>query len=465
MNFEENQTILDLITDYEASLERGEEIFLNEKSYFQLIEYYEIENRLDKALEATEYAIKTHHYSIDFYLKKAQLLIDDQQSAQALQVMELADSLAPGEPEIALLRLEALANVGLYYEAFDLIAELKREAQGAFLCELYVSEALIHEIRGEYEQAFYSLKAALFVDPHHREALERIWLCIETTKKYDESVSLHKQLIDLEPYSYLAWYNLGHAQAYLGNYHEAVEAYEYAFIINEKFEFAYRDCAELCFEIKKYRKALRCYLELLEYSGPDTELYCSIGQCHQQLEDYDTARKYYLKALQSDPLNDEMLFHIGECYAEEGRAKNALRYYKKAIQIETNREEYYAAIAEAYFELGDEIKAEAQIKKAIDLAPDQIQFWMQYTGFLIASDRVEDALAVLETAEDYALGAELLYSRIACLFALGRRQEAFYWLGEALLEDFDMHSALFDLMPSLENDGDVISMIADYLER
>jgi len=318
---------------------------------------------------------------------------------------------------------------------------------------------------GESTSRIYSLKAALFVDPHHREALERIWLCIETTKKYDESVSLHKQLIDLEPYSYLAWYNLGHAQAYLGNYHEAVEAYEYAFIINEKFEFAYRDCAELCFEIKKYRKALRCYLELLEYSGPDTELYCSIGQCHQQLEDYDTARKYYLKALQSDPLNDEMLFHIGECYAEEGRAKNALRYYKKAIQIETNREEYYAAIAEAYFELGDEIKAEAQIKKAIDLAPDQIQYWMQYTGFLIASDRVEDALAVLETAEDYALGAELLYSRIACLFALGRRQEAFYWLGEALLEDFDMHSALFDLMPSLENDGDVISMIADYLER
>jgi len=156
MNFEENQTILDLITDYEASLERGEEIFLNEKSYFQLIEYYEIENRLDKALEATEYAIKTHHYSIDFYLKKAQLLIDDQQSAQALQVMELADSLAPGEPEIALLRLEALANVGLYYEAFDLIAELKREAQGAFLCELYVSEALIHEIRGEYEQDLFA---------------------------------------------------------------------------------------------------------------------------------------------------------------------------------------------------------------------------------------------------------------------------------------------------------------------
>ncbi len=463
MNYEENQTILDLITDYEASLERGEVIFLDEKSYLQLIEYYETEDRLDRALEVIERAIKTHHYSVDFYIKKAQLLIDDQQDAQALLVLEQADNLAPAEPEIALLRVEALANVGLYFEAFNLLNDLKKEAENELLTEVYVQEALVYETMSEHERAFQSLRSALLVDPHHREALERIWLCIELTKKYDESVALHKELIDLAPYSYLAWYNLGHAQAYLGNYNEAIEAYEYAFIINEKFEFAYRDCAELCFEIKKYRKALRCYLELLEQTSPDTELYCSIGQCYQQLEAYPSARTFYLKALQSDPLNDEVYFYLGECYAEEGRLKNAVRFYKKAIKIEQNREEYFAAIAEAYAELGDLKKAETNFKKAIDLAPDQIEYWMQYTSFLIEYNRMEEALHTLEEAEDFALGTELLYCRIACLFALGHRQEAFYWLGEALLEDFDMHSVLFGLMPTLESDSEVIAVIADHL--
>lgn len=463
MNFEENQTILDLITEYETSLESGSELFLDEKTYFQLIEYYENEDRYDKALETVERALQYHRYSVDFYIRKAQILIDNEQDAQALSVLEQATAFAPAEPEIALLRAEALAHVGMQEEAFDLLNELKKNAEGEVLCDIYVCEAMLFELNEEYERVFYALKAALLENPRHQEALERLWLCVETTRKYEESVKLHQEILDLDPYSYLAWYNLGHAQSYLGNYDEAIEAYEYAFIINNKFEFAYRDCAELCFEIKQYRKALRCYLELLEHIDSDSDVHFCIGQCYQQLEDYASARSYYNQALQSDPLNDEVLYCIGECHAEEKRWKSAIRYYQKALQIEDTREEYYAALAEAYFEMGDTEKAETNFKIALDLAPDQIQIWMQYTGFLIDTDQVDEALEALQEAESFSIGAEILYCRIACLFALGRRQEAFYWLGEALEEDYDMHRSLFEMMPSLEHDPEVTSLISTYL--
>jgi len=345
----------------------------------------------------------------------------------------------------------------------ELLNELKKNADNELLCEIFVCEALVYEILEEYERVFYALKAALLENPRHQEALERIWLCIETTKKYEESIKLHQEILDLDPYSYLAWYNLGHAQSYLGNYNEAVEAYEYAYIINPQFEFAYRDCAELCFEIKKYLKALNCYLELLEQVKTDSDIYFCIGQCYQQLKEYDAARSYYTQTLQSDPLNDEVLYFIGECYAEEGEWKSALRYYKKAMRIEDAREEYFAALGEAYLELGELKKAETNFKIALDLAPDQIQFWMQYTGFLIETDRVEEALEALKEAENYSEGAEILYCRIACLFALGRRQEAFYWLGEALNEDYELHNSLFEMIPSLANDAEVVSLIAAYM--
>ncbi|MDX1940492.1 MAG: tetratricopeptide repeat protein [Saprospiraceae bacterium] len=462
MNFEDNQTILDLITEYEASVESGVELFLDEKTYLQLIEYYENEDQPDKALEATDHALGKHSYSIDFYLKKAQILIDIHQETLALQVLEKAAFIAPAEPEITLLRAEAMAHIGLHEEAFDLLNDLKTDANNELLCEIFVCEALIYEVLEEYERVFYALKTALLENPRHQEALERIWLCVETTKKYEESIKLHREILDIDPYSYLAWYNLGHAQAYLGNYEEAIEAYEYAYIINQKFEFAYRDCAELCFEIKKYLKALNCYTELSEHVDTDSDVYFCIGQCYQQLKDYNAARSYYTQTLQADPLNDEVLYFIGECYAEEGKWKSALRYYKRAIRIEDAREEYYAAIGEAYFELGDIEKAETNFKAAIDLAPDQVEFCIQYTGFLIEIDRVEDALETLKEAEIYAEGSEILYCRIACLFALGRRQEAFYWLGEALNEDYDTHRALFDMMPTLENDAEVVSLIAAY---
>lgn len=463
MNYEENQSLLDLVTDYETLREQGQEVVWEEKAFAQVIEYYERENQLPRAIEATNYAIKNFAYSADFYLKKAQLLIDNHQETQALKVLEEASIFTPFDPEIGLLRAEALSRMGLREEALDLLDELKRDADSTTLANIYVCEAAVHESSEEYERMYYALKGALQENPRHEEALEQLWLCVEATRKYEESIGLHQEVIEADPYSYLAWYNLGHAHAYLGNYQEAIEAYEYAFLTNEKFEFAYRDCAEMCFEVKQYRKALQCYEEILERFESDSEVLFCMGQCYQQLEDYTNARANYTKALNLDPYNDEILFCIGECYARAGKWKQAVKAFKKAIDIEDFREEYYAALAEAYAELGEAKQAETNFKKAVEIAPDQIEYWMQYTGFLIEADRVEEALDVLHEAEDYSTGAELLYCRIACLFALGRRQEALYWLAEALEEDFEMHEALYEVLPSLRNDQEVLSIIKNFL--
>ena len=57
---------------------------------------------------------------------------------------------------------------------------------------------------------------------------------------------------------------------------------------------------------------------------------------------------------------------------------------------------------------------------------------------------------------------DLLYSRVICLFNLGRRGEALYFLQEALLEDFGLHKMLFTELPHLEEDNDVLRIITNY---
>ena len=48
---------------------------------------------------------------------------------------------------------------------------------------------------------------------------------------------------------------------------------------------------------------------------------------------------------------------------------------------------------------------------------------------------------------------KVIYCKIACLpFRLGKKQEAYYWLGEALSEYFLLHTALFELLPELKTD-------------
>jgi tetratricopeptide (TPR) repeat protein len=161
-------------------------------------------------------------------------------------------------------------------------------------------------------------------------------------------------------------------------------------------------------------------------------------------------------------LNDEVLFYIGECYSHEGNWKSAIRYFRKAIRIEDYREEYYAALAEAYYQIGDHEQAAYMFKTSTEIAPDQSSYWIHYASYLMEVGQGDLALQVLDEAEENTVGLELLYCRVACLFSIGKRQKAKYYLGEALAEDFDMHIALFALSPDLQYDTMVLNMVESY---
>lgn len=466
MNFDKNQSIPNLVNVYEMMKKEGKIAFLEEKAYMVLAGFYEEEERLNEALDVMEQAIQQHQYSADLYIKKAQLLIDFHQEDLALVALDEALVFAPSEIEIQLLKTEAFIALELFNEAVTLICDLKKSTdEERILGDVYFLEAQIYESQEQYERMFYALKAALVENPKHKEALDRMWLCVELSKKYQESIILHEEIIDIDPYSHMAWYNLGHAQAYQGNYGEAIECFEFAIVIKEDFEFAYRDCSELCFELKLYRKSLKYYQEILEHFEPDSEIFLRIGQCYEKLESYTIARTFYLRALKLDPLNDEVFFHLGRCYAFENKWESAITALKKAIRIEDKQEEYMAAIAAAYQKIEAFEKAEQYWKKAVQIAPEESLYWVQLARFYMDTGNGSEALACLEDAERFSVGSDITYCRIACLFLVGKRQEAIYWLGEALLEDFDTHQMLFNYLPELEDDRDVINLISAYMWR
>ncbi|MEL7021531.1 MAG: hypothetical protein AAGK47_07985, partial [Bacteroidota bacterium] len=101
-------------------------------------------------------------------------------------------------------------------------------------------------------------------------------------------------------------------------------------------------------------------------------------------------------------------------------------------------------------------------RRACEIAPDQTDYWIQFATFLMETGQAKEGVEVLVEAEQYAVGAELLYCRVACLFASNKRQEALYFFGEALDEDFDMHQSLFRLSPNLKFDRDVQILISIY---
>ena len=463
-HFNNQHAISALVSEYEAMSQKGTVGFFEEKVFLQLIDYYQSELRIDRALEVVDHALAQYSFTADFHIRKAQLLIESRQEDLAINSLEQAQIFAPSEIEISFLRVKILCTLGKYEEALILLDQIKPEASVDDLNEIYLFEAEICEFRKEFDEMFSVLEKILLSDHNNKEALERMWLCVELSQKFEQSIRLHLHLIDENPYSHLAWFNLGHAYQAVGNLEDAAEAYEYAFLINEHFQDAYRDCAIVCYELKDYKKALRCYEDVLEHFEPDSDILMNIGKCYQAMKDYNIARAFYIKALVLNPQNDEAHYHLAECYAADDAWKIAAQSYKRALKIDDKKEEYYCGLAEAYYQLGKEEKARYLLWKAIEVAPDQISTWIQYALLLMALDRFEEALELLDDAalnlsEDIP---DLYYCRIACLFVMGRRQEALYRLGDALNFYFKEHQLLFDFAPELENEIEVRNLIERY---
>ena len=456
----DNQAVFYLISKLETMIDKGGVFFPHEGQYHDLINYYEGEYLFERALEVADYAILQYSLSLDFYLRKAELLLQNAQAEQALAALDKAELLVPNCLTTSLLRSEGLAALDMHSEAIYLLEGLRDSVSGKDLSKVYAQEGLMYHLQREYEREYLMLEAALKEDHDNKEALSRMWYCVEAARKHRESVELHKAIIEKNPFSSLAWYNLGASQQYLTNYEEAIEAYEYAFLTNPSFEFAYRSCAEVCMDTNDYQKALQCYQELVEWSEPDDDLFLCVGKCYEKLGNHPVALTFLEQAIVLNPLNDEAFYHIGNCYAGQKKWKDAINAYLKAIRTNELDENYFAALGEAYLQTGNYKDAEIHLKAAADIAPEMACYWIKLARFYMDTQRIEDALEVLDEAEEYTFGSEILYYRSAFLFKMGKKREALLVLEEALCEDFYAHGSMFSLLPMMAKDSEVKAVIS-----
>jgi tetratricopeptide (TPR) repeat protein len=462
MNDQNYHTIFNLVSDYESKSKDGSASFLDEKAFLQLVEFYNQEGHFHKSLEVIDHALNIHHYSSELYIKKAEIFLELGMEAEALEVLNQAAVFSPSEDDIILLKTEALIYLGAFLEAESWLDQLKMHYENDIQSKAFFLEGLLYEQTGQNERMYYSLIESLRYDGTNQDALEHLWLCIELEKKYKESIEFFEELLSSNAYSSQIWFYLGHCHAYLGNYESAIEAYEYSYIIDPAFEDGYRECGELCYETKNFSKALNVLLQLEKMSEPDPDVLLRIGQCYQGLLQFDDARVFLMRASAINPHDDEIFFSIGEGYAISENWEVAVKYFKRAISIEDSREEYFAALAQAYAQTGNKSKACWAFGKAVAIAPEETQYWTLYIAFLFDSSDFKKAIHVIEEAEEATLSTEITYAKCVYLLYIGKRKEAMYWLGEALLEEFDLYPTLFELNPGLKEDLEVVQMIEHY---
>ncbi|MEZ4984131.1 MAG: tetratricopeptide repeat protein [Saprospiraceae bacterium] len=454
-----NQQILDLIEAYEQSDVTS---FLDQEAFHEIINYYEQEGKRDLALKAARTACDQYRYEPDFYQREVMLLIQGMQWEAAQSTLEKGLGFCPSDGDLILLKAELKIVLGQREEGRQLLEDLKFMADNEMLSDIHLVESLAFEDEGEYGAVFDCLCESLALNPENEPALERFGLLMQMEVNPEPYRDALLSVIDAHPYAHLAWYYLGHAYAMLEEEENAKEAYEYAFLSKPDFEEGYWEYADYCYDLGHYAQAEPVYQEIAEKFGTDSDLLLQMGNCLHFLDKHETARSYLEQAAKLEPHNDEVIFRIGECYAAQEKWQKAVSYFQKAVRMQSEDEVYHHALANAAFELGDSTTALHSYTQALELAPDNKQIWLDFAWFYVETLQLDKAIDLLEEAYETLLDDEIQFAYIACLFAVGKRQQALQMLADVLPESYEGVKWLLEWNLTLRTDRDVVALLSLY---
>lgn len=440
----------DLLRDYEQIKQGNSSRFLDEDDYEFIIEYFFQNNNENEAIAACELAQHYYPYSSSIIILKAEVLFQAQKYGQALQALDKADELDQVQIETVLLRSDIYLAQFKYDQAALLLEQHIPLFEGREKTELMLELTDVYDECEEFEAVFETLKRVLEIDPRNEEALHKISFWADFANMQQESVLLHQELVDKDPYNALAWFNLGAAFQGLKAYEKAIDAYEFCVVIDEKFEFAYRNMADAYMRLRWYEKAIESLEKNLELGKPEDVIFEAMGHCFEKKKDFNRARHFYRQAVQLNPADDSIFFRIGETYSREHQWEKAIKAYSVALNLNKENASYCLAIGHCLMALGAEKEALVCFSNAVQLKPNNKGTWLALIKGLLQAQHHEEALDQVIAARS-VLGAkpELDIYQAGALLAIGKSKEALIYLENGLSEAPQKIKLLTDINPDV----------------
>lgn len=461
--YRDNDSITELLKQYYNFSSGKKSIFFDEESFEKIIDYFDEQDDLSKALEAAEAAIEYYPYSASLLIKKADLLLATRKYKDALLMLEKAELFDAGNINLYILKTDAYLAMDLQEKAVEILEQAISSFEGEEKIELLFELADVYDDYEEFDKVFDCLKMILEAEPTSEEALYKICFWTDFTGRNEESIRLHLKIIDEHPYNELAWFNLGAAYQGLKLYEKSIDAYQYALAIDEKFDYAYRNVGDAYIRLRKYKEAIEALEKVLELSKPEEVIYEAIGHCYDRMKNFAQARFHYRKALHLSPDDGKLHYKIACTYYNEGQWTSAVKQLESALKVQRLHPEYNLLMGECKFQLNEWKEAVQYLSTAVRVRPKNISGWEALIRCLYAaqfySEAKQQALAAWEFTNNKAV---FLYYLSAILFAMNKSKEGLLYLQKALSSSPKHLKKLVQLNPSILQNPSVVDLIAQY---
>lgn len=449
------------LTKFESMLKTNNVFFFDSLEFEDIIHHYLDTAKIGLAKKAIKIGLEQHPDAINLRLVQVELLVFENKLEIAEQLLDELYAIESSNEEVYIQKANIFSKKDQHEKAIDLLKiALVYTDDAADVYSLIGMEYLFIE---EFAEARDYFMKCLEIDEDDYASLYNIVYCYEFMEDFDGAIEYLNIFLDSNPYSEVAWHQLGKQYFSKKMYKEALAAFDFAIIADDTFIGAYFEKGKVLEKIERYNEAIENYTITLQLDDPTSFAYLRIGKCHQKLGNDKLAVDFYYKTVHEDPLLDKGWIAITDFYFKQQDFQKALHYIDKAINIDDKNVLYWKRSAEINKKLNFFEEADIAYQKTLELGNYELMTWISWADILVHLGEFHTAIKALhQAAEFYPEHAEIEYRLTGVHFLLSETHKAHFHLKNALSIDFEYHQVVKELFPATFEKSTVKDIITNF---
>ena len=434
------------LSKFESMLKTNKVLFFDSEEFEDIILHYLDMGKASLAKKALKLALEQHPKSTGLKLVQVEMLVYDDKLDQAEKLLNELFAIEPNNEEIYIQKANIYSKRDNHEKAVELLkTALKYTDDFADVYNLIGMEYLFMD---NLEMAKESFIKCLEEDVEDQTALYNVVYCFEFLDQNELAIEYLKKYIDKNPYSEIAWHQVGRLNYGLKKYNEALVAFDYATLIDDEFLGAFMEKAKALERLKKYKEAIESYNRTIELDDPTSYALLRIGKCYEKLGNKVLALKFFNKTVHEDPLLDKGWIAITDFYVRQKNFQKALHYVNKALSIDNENRFYWKRYATINKEMNLFEEAEFGYRKAVEHGDYQLDTWLFWVDILQFQGEFESAIqTLLQASEYFPEEYEVEYRLAGLYFMLLDDKKGKFHLSNGLRLNYKNNTIIKELFP------------------
>lgn len=448
------------IAKFESMLKTDDVYFFDAEDFEDIIHHYLNNGKVALAKKAIKIGLQQHPDSIELKLLSVEVLVFENNLDLAEELLDKLQLLDSNNEEIYIQRANIYSKKDNHEAAIDLLNEALHLSENGF--DIHSLLGMEHLFMDDFKLAKENFMKCVAFDQHDYSSLYNVIYCFEFLEDFDGAIYYLNDYLDQNPYSEVAWHQLGKQYFEKRLYPEALTAYDFAIISDDTFMGAYFEKGKVLEKLGRYADAIENYETTIKIEDPTSHAYLRIGKCHEKLENYDMAKFYYYQTVHEDPLLDKGWLAITNFYFKQKDHEKALYYVNKALNIDGENPSYWKKCAKINTALKNYDQADYAYKQAVELGNYELDTWLKWADATHWNKDFDSAVQILvQGRQFYPENVSLQYKMAGFQLLAGDKINARITLIDALKNDIDKLFLFEEEFPQYANIPWTLNIVAD----